>query len=521
MGTPVLERFKRMAALPSPPGKVTKILALCQDEDASMVDLIDTVASDPALSLRLLKYANSSLVGSTKPVTSIQEAVLRLGVRSVRLMALSFSLVAARQEQHCQGFDYGRFWYHSLTCGVAARHLARRTSHVSPEEAFTAGLLAHVGKMVFATCCPSEYAEILNACGGVTGPTASLEEQYFKTSHPQISADLMAEWGIPERLVRVVRFHQRPADLDGDAQLQRFARIVGTASSIADIIAWAQSEKALNQHSEVLAGNEFFKDADAVKAAIDAVRQEASELVSVMSLDNGVASDAAALNREAAHARRDLSLATELRVAALKGRRGEASDPACCKPIPGLADRAALEEELARRWRESAPDRLSITLLLIDVDHFGQIAKDHGDQAGQAILQRVADVLRRHMRSVDFIARYSSSTFAVILSRLDHLIAARICVRIRRSVETLGAEAGGAPPVTVSIGAVLWEPTGQATSSEVMLQAAEHQLARSQAKGHNCCSMRRCGAAAKRNGAGPGGQPQAGKPALAGRPMRD
>ena len=91
----LLHKIKRTTRLPSPPGTALQILELCQREDVAISELADTLAADPALSLRLLKYANSPLVGVSKEVTSVRDAVVLLGIRSVRLMALSFSLVSA------------------------------------------------------------------------------------------------------------------------------------------------------------------------------------------------------------------------------------------------------------------------------------------------------------------------------------------------------------------------------------------------------------------------------------------
>jgi len=145
----LLEELKQSMRLPSPP------------DDVSIADLSDTIAADPALSVRLLKYANSSLLGASSEIGSVRDAVLRLGIRSVRLMSLSFSLVANNDARACQGFDFAQFWTFSLGCGVSSRYLANRNKGVPPEEAFAAGLLANIGKMVLAVGMPEKYTQIL------------------------------------------------------------------------------------------------------------------------------------------------------------------------------------------------------------------------------------------------------------------------------------------------------------------------------------------------------------------------
>lgn len=490
MARELLERFKRTGHLPSPPGTVTRLMALCQDDEVPLADLIDTVAADPALSLRLLKYANSSLVGSNEPITTVRDAILCLGVRSVRLMALNFSVMSTREESRCRGFDYARFWCHSVTCGVAARHLARRTNNVSPDEAFTAGLLASTGKMVFAASRPKEYAEILKLSGGITGPTAALEEQHFGTSFADLSAELIQDWGIPERLAQVVRYHKRPADLTESADLQRFAMIVGTAALIADILAWADNERNLARHCDVLVGSEFFPDIAQAQAAVESIRKEAAEIVAIMTLKTAAVADATEIQRQAARLRTELSVADQLRATTAKVNTALHSRQQV-RPQPSKTELDALESELTRRSREAIAVGATVTLVLVDVDQFQDIVSSHGVPAGDVTLQSVAGVLQQQLRSADMVVRFGPSTFAVLLAGMDHLIVAKICVRIRRSVEAAsGVRAHGLPPFTVSIGAAQWIPVEGGPAAATIVESAMRQLCRSKAKGCNTCSMK-------------------------------
>src|SRR5262245_14680811 len=106
----LIDQLKRTARLPSPPGAALQVLKLTQEQDVSLAQVADTLAADPALSVRLLKYANSALVGVSREVTTVREAVVLLGMRAVRMMALSFSLVSTDDRRSCPGFDYTRFW---------------------------------------------------------------------------------------------------------------------------------------------------------------------------------------------------------------------------------------------------------------------------------------------------------------------------------------------------------------------------------------------------------------------------
>jgi len=488
MGKDLLERFKRTGLLPSPPGAVTRLLTLCQDDEVSLADLIDTLAADPALSLRLLKYANSSLVGASEPITSVRDAVLCLGIRSVRLMALNFSLITRNDQNACPAFDYTRFWCHSVACGVAARHLARQTNNISPDAAFTAGLLAQIGKLVLAQCRPGEYEEILRIAGGVTGFTDPLESQYFGTTYVELSAELMEEWGIPDRLAKVVRFHKKPADLTDDLDLQKFAAIVGTATLIADILSWADTEVNLARYCENLIASGFIQTKGQAIDAIDAVRRETVEVASTLSMSDPNLPEAALLKQQANRLQDELALTCRLRAAADRDRAHQAGRSRQAPPDP--TPREGLEAELLRRSQEAAARNKPLTLVLIDVDHFEQIIEQDGNEIAENLLATLSLILQRQLRSVDHAARFGKSTFAVLLTGPDHVIAAKICVRIRRSVETGLTGRGNIPPVTVSIGAFQWSPAKGVLPGRSILERTLQQLARSHAKGGNTCSMK-------------------------------
>lgn len=488
MSKPLLEQFRKTGRLPSPPGAALQILQLCQSEDVSIADLSDTLAADPALSLRLLKYANSALVGAATEITNVRDAVMRLGVRAVRMMALSFSLVTQDDPHVCKGFEFDRFWAHSLACGVCARQLASRGKQIPAEEAFAAGLLSHIGKLVFAMALPKEYPSVLHAAGGTLGRTERDEATCLGCSHHALGADLLLDWGIPARLAEAVRHQREPG---GDTAGKPLANIVATATEMADIICGAASAEILTSRQERLAFSPLFQNPEAVSQALQTARAEFDELARILQMTEHTRRSAVDIQAEAGSVLTELSLAAQLQQEAVRRENETLTRKATTDGLTGIANRAAFDERLAALWREVCARQVSIAVLLIDVDHFKRFNDTYGHQTGDAVLKAVARCLPACVRQVDFVARYGGEEFIVVLPNADRLTTANIAVKLRKAVEACQVQHGDkVHHVTVSVGAALLLKPGDPMTPKMLVETADKQLYASKHKGRNCCSMK-------------------------------
>ncbi len=193
------DELKGTGALPTPPGVGMEILRISQNENCSVDELAKIIQSDPSLTGRLLQVANSALAGGARPCTTIKEATMRLGLRSVRSIALGFSLVSAHRNGACPVFDYGVFWSQSLARAVAAHVLAARFKVGSPAEVFVAALVSDIGSLALATVHPQQFGEILAKPEAATASgRAALEQQLFGIDHREVAAAMLREWLLPE-----------------------------------------------------------------------------------------------------------------------------------------------------------------------------------------------------------------------------------------------------------------------------------------------------------------------------------
>jgi len=178
----------------------------CAREDVSMAEVTRLVQTDPALSGRLLERANAAANGG-RPVVAISQAVSRMGLQAVKQLALCFSLVDQYSKGKCQEFDYGHFWSHSLLMGVAMQEFAALQKLGSPDELFSCGLLAQIGRLALATAYPLEYGRLL-ATGTRGKKLLLLERELLHLDHLYLSKELMTRWGMPAALVEPVQWHE-------------------------------------------------------------------------------------------------------------------------------------------------------------------------------------------------------------------------------------------------------------------------------------------------------------------------
>lgn len=236
---PYLARFDEMKAtgqLPTPAGVAMEIVRLTQDDSASCSSLARALMADPVLSGKVIKYANSALMQVGRAVSSVHEAVLRLGIGTLRRIALSFSLISSYRQGRCPHFDYQSFWSLSLARGVAAQELARRTRLVPPDEAFTTALLAHIGQLALACVYPDKYSELLQrAAGRHIEELLLLEQDVFAANHCELSAAMFLDWGLPaEQAAAAERYLFGEPEEAYDAT-KRLVRVLRAAQALAEL----------------------------------------------------------------------------------------------------------------------------------------------------------------------------------------------------------------------------------------------------------------------------------------------
>jgi len=204
-----------------------RAIQLAEDERAAAMDLATVVSSDPALTAKLLRLSNSAYYGYARRIATVREAVILLGMRTVRSVAIASGVIDAfNAQQRKDGFNRDLFWAHSVVVGLVAEAVARDTKAARPEDAFTAGVIHDIGKLAMQVAEPAPFARMVRLIEGGT-PYDEAEQEIFGVSHAHVGARLAERWHFPESLVEAIRLHDPVTPI---TRIESLADVVASAN---------------------------------------------------------------------------------------------------------------------------------------------------------------------------------------------------------------------------------------------------------------------------------------------------
>jgi putative nucleotidyltransferase with HDIG domain len=218
--------------LPSFPTAVAEAIRLLSDETADNDRIAAVLQRDQGLVAQVLKLANSAFYGVSRRVSTVKQALLVLGRNPVRSMVVA----AASQEflgrpQPGYQMARGQLWEHSLAVGLAASMVASRIAYRPADEAFVAGLLHDIGKVVLGEYLAEHSVELeeLLSHGEAGLAFDEIEREILNIDHATLGGRLCDHWQLPARLGNAVRYHYHPSDAGDDWQL---AAVVHAANAL-------------------------------------------------------------------------------------------------------------------------------------------------------------------------------------------------------------------------------------------------------------------------------------------------
>ena len=342
--------------LPSPPGVAIELLRLTESEDVTIDDLAATISRDPALAARILKVSNSALFRVGGEVTTLKRACMMIGLKTVRLMSLSFSLATALGGDRKGAFDYDQYWKRSLVCASSARALAARRHRFLADEAFLAGLLSRIGQLVLAECAGRKYAKVLKASDG-SWPSRDLERRILGCDGDEVGLALLESWGMPALTRSIIASVRGEADAS-DENVQRLAPIMRFAAACEELVCGQDKSAALGA-LQVKARAVELKGA-ALEQFLRQVESEVLETAELLEVKLGESLDVAAILQQAHVQLLETSLniaadahQAELMVSRLESSNQQLRTQAQTDQLTGLANRAFFEDALGQslEWR--------------------------------------------------------------------------------------------------------------------------------------------------------------------------
>lgn len=204
-----LNSIKDLPTLPVIALEVNRMLA----NDMTTVNLLsETIQKDQVIVSKLLKLVNSSFFGVRSKVTSVQEAVVRLGFNSVRNVVISVSVFEclALDDSEVVDFNIEDFWTHSVAVAITSRFLSEETHIQDPDDCFVAGLLHDIGLIIIARFFPDILVKMIRKVKESNMSIYDAEKEIIPVRHNKIGEIIAKRWQLPPSICDTLKYHHTP-----------------------------------------------------------------------------------------------------------------------------------------------------------------------------------------------------------------------------------------------------------------------------------------------------------------------
>lgn len=204
--------INNIAALPTMPEVATKILNMVNDPEVSFKAVAEELSKDQSMTTNILKLCNSAYFSKGKEITSIERAIVTLGIKEVTNIVM---VIAAKPilDKYVIGYDLGKgeLWKQGLIVGTLAKKIALQKNRKDiADVVFTGGIIHNIGKTVIAIFVQNTYNDILDEVKKNNITFNEAEKTIMGYSHQEISEKILEKWNFPPVLKAIVRFYAEP-----------------------------------------------------------------------------------------------------------------------------------------------------------------------------------------------------------------------------------------------------------------------------------------------------------------------
>jgi len=492
MNKQTLEKILSSPRLPTLPAVAMQVLELTRQTPVDLDEVARVVRNDQALAAKVLRTVNSSYYGLTKPCTTIRQAIVYLGLNTVKSLVLGFSLVdSIAGDADDVTFDFVDYWRRGLFSAVAAREIVELGRCGDPENAFLAALMQDIGMVAMFRVLGDQYLQVIDMAQGDHRRLASLERKSFDLDHAAVGAEIARKWRLPSIYVDAIEHHHDWRSSTHSAGSQ--ARAVEAANLAALTLMPAQAESVIAQFRREMS-DWLNLDSVSVKRLLSEITQAADELKKLFRLNVGARPDVEAIMAQAeeqvtAH-HAEVARQTHL----LQQSNAQLAEQVLCDPLTSLMNRRGFDELFHRLFAEHRGNGRPVSLIFCDIDRFKPINDAHHHVAGDAVLMEVSRRLGAIVGGRGMVCRYGGEEFAIVLSGSDRVAATRLAEELRRGIEATPVTFAGGPTedlaiaVTMSFGVATRDETtgGILSEPQFLVRVADEAMYAAKAGGRNC-----------------------------------
>ncbi len=224
--------------LPAFPVVAMKVLQLVSKDSDSVDTFSKVIESDPAVTVKVLRLVNSAAYGLRRRISSVKEAITYIGLSELQRLTMQVALFEQiLRPGKVMFFERTYFWQHCLSVAGLSLALAEETGYPKPEEAYIAGLLHDIGKIIVDGYGRTSYGDFLNLIQKPDSLNIEEEKNIIGISHDDIGVFYCANWNIPDNLLFPIKLHHhRFEHLDLSDDQHKLVAIV----SFSNFLAWTQ-----------------------------------------------------------------------------------------------------------------------------------------------------------------------------------------------------------------------------------------------------------------------------------------
>ena len=203
----------QIESLPSLPSIYTEIVTEMQSEDPAIKKVGEIIAKDVSMTAKILQMVNSAFFGLFRKITSPEQAVMMLGLETIKALVLSVKIFSEFNQKSFSWFNIDDLFNHSLAVSLYAKAIIKSENldQVLINNSMMAGMLHDLGKLILATNFEKDYRQILAAAQNSGKKQLDLEYDAFGTSHAEVGAYLMGLWRLENPIIEAIAFHHLPA----------------------------------------------------------------------------------------------------------------------------------------------------------------------------------------------------------------------------------------------------------------------------------------------------------------------
>jgi HD-like signal output (HDOD) protein len=208
----LLCELEKIENLPTLPIVVQQIQKLIASPNSNMVQIAAIVTRDQAIAARVIRLINSAFYGLGGKVASVQQAIVLLGLNTVKNLILGVSVVKIFEDSNGKASLYNRekFWMHAFACALGAKMIAKKINIREPEDFFLAGLMHDIGILVLDQFFHQDFIGVIQDAAGRKIDYVNAEQDRLGLTHGEIGEFMGRKWKIPEFLIHSMRYHHQP-----------------------------------------------------------------------------------------------------------------------------------------------------------------------------------------------------------------------------------------------------------------------------------------------------------------------